>query len=157
MRQVSSFIPLHVVIQLSQHPFTEKTVLPLLKDLGTVTENQLTTNVGGYFWMPRSIMLIYLSLLMVRWSRTLLSLPPCPQHTFCLSQRISLIREARKSETKENSPTRLSNCLVIKSSQGPIVPSQGLWIILGAMSCELSFRYWNPHPVEEVNYMMTRL
>ena len=48
---MSNFIPLHVVIQLFQHPFTEKTILPFLKDLGTVAENQLTTNVGVYFWM----------------------------------------------------------------------------------------------------------
>ena len=43
-----------------------------------------------------------------------------------LSQRISLIREVRNAETKENSQRRLNNNVVIKHSQGPLVLSQGL-------------------------------
>ena len=35
-----------------------------------------------------------------------------------------------------------NNSLVIKQSQGPLVPPQGL--IFWAISCELSYRYWNP-------------
>ena len=43
------------------------------------------------------------------------------------SQRISLIREMRNMETKENSHSRLNNNnVVIKHSQGPFVLSQGL-------------------------------
>ena len=41
-----------------------------------------------------------------------------------ISQRISLIKEIRHTETKENSPRRPSNNnVVIKHSQGPLVPS----------------------------------
>ena len=43
-----------------------------------------------------------------------------------LSQRISLIREVRNIESKENSQRRLNNNVVIKHSQGPLVLSQGL-------------------------------
>ena len=47
-----------------------------------------------------------------------------------LNQRISLIREVRNATTKENSQRRLNdNNVVIKNSQGLLVPSQGLWII----------------------------
>ena len=43
------------------------------------------------------------------------------------SQRISLIREVRYAETKENSQRRLNNNnVIIKHSQGPLVLSQGL-------------------------------
>ena len=43
------------------------------------------------------------------------------------SQRISLIREVRNAETKENSQRRPNNNnVVIKHSQGPLVLSQGL-------------------------------
>ena len=42
------------------------------------------------------------------------------------SQGISLIREVRNTETKENSQRRLNNNVVIKHSQGPLVLSQGL-------------------------------
>ena len=41
-------------------------------------------------------------------------------------QRISLIREVRNAEAKENSQRRLNNNAVIKHSQGPLVLSQGL-------------------------------
>ena len=41
--------------------------------------------------------------------------------------RMSLIKEMRKAETKENSQRRPNNNnVVIKHSQGPLVPSQGL-------------------------------
>ena len=69
------------------------------------------------------------------WSRTPWSLPTPPRPTSyaCLfsvenfSQRISLIREIRNEETKENSQKRLNNNnVVIKHSQGPLVLSQGL-------------------------------
>ena len=44
------------------------------------------------------------------------------------SQRISLIREMRNAEIKENSQRRLNNNnnVVIKHGQGPLVLSQGL-------------------------------
>ena len=43
------------------------------------------------------------------------------------SQKISLIREVRNAETKENSQRRLNNNnAVIKHGQGPLVLSQGL-------------------------------
>ena len=43
------------------------------------------------------------------------------------SQRVSLIRTMRNTETKENSHRRLNNNnVVIKHSQGPFVLSQGL-------------------------------
>ena len=59
---------------------------------------------------------------------------PCPQPAFCLwknfSQRISLIREVRKSEAEENSqPGQNNSSLVSKQIQGPLVPPQGLQII----------------------------
>ena len=41
----------------------------------------------------------------MKWSRTLWSLPPAMSSAF--SQRISLIREERNVETKENSQRRL--------------------------------------------------
>ena len=54
------------------------------------------------------------------------------------SQRISLIREGRNAETNENNQRGLNNNVVIKHSQGPLVPPQELWIIFWAISCELS-------------------
>ena len=46
------------------------------------------------------------------------------------SQRLSLIGEIRNTEIKENSLRILNNNkVVIKHSQGPLVLSQGLWII----------------------------
>ena len=75
-------------------------------------------------------------------SRTLWSLlphpsPPLPTRSsaFLLSvgnfsQKISLIRDVRNAETKENSQRRLNNNnVVIKDSQGPLVLSQGPQII----------------------------
>ena len=47
--------------------------------------------------------------------------------------------------------------MVIKQSQGPLIPSQGLQVIFLAKSFELSCRYLNLYQVEEVNYVMTRL
>ena len=57
--------------------------------------------------------------------------PPSPVLAFFsvenFSQRISLIREIRNAETEENSQKRLNNNkVVIKQSQGPLAPSQGL-------------------------------
>ena len=56
-----------------------------------------------------------------------------PMSSACLlpvenfSQKISLIREVRNAETKENSQRRLNNNdVVTKHSQGPLVLSQGL-------------------------------
>ena len=47
-----------------------------------------------------------------------------------LNQRISLIREVRNAETKENSLRRLNNNkVVIKHRQGPLVLAQGLYLI----------------------------
>ena len=46
-----------------------------------------------------------------------------------LSQRISLIREVRNAETKESSQRGPNNNVVIKHSQAPLVPSQGLQVI----------------------------
>jgi len=37
-----------------------------------------------------------------------------------------------------------------KQSQGPLVPSEEVSIIFWAMSCELSYRYWNPHQVKKL-------
>ena len=75
-------------------------------------------------------------MLLLKQCRTLWSLPPpppCPMFSACLlpvenfSQRISLIREVRNAETKENSQGRLNNNnVVINHSQGPLVLSQGL-------------------------------
>ena len=43
------------------------------------------------------------------------------------SQKVSLIREVRNAETKENSQRRLNNNnAIIKDNQGPLVLSQGL-------------------------------
>ena len=55
---------------------------------------------------------------------------PHPCHHVCLlpmenfGQRVSLIREVRNAEIKENSHRRLNNSnVVVKHSQGPLVPS----------------------------------
>ena len=68
--------------------------------------------------------------------RSLPPQPPCPMSSSCLLSvgnlrcRMSLIKEMRKAETKENSQRRSNNNhVVIKHSQGPLVPSQGLKII----------------------------
>ena len=56
---------------------------------------------------------------------------PCLLPVENYSQRISLIREVRNAETKENSLRRINNNhVVIKHSQGPLVLSQGPQIIL---------------------------
>ena len=60
-------------------------------------------------------------------------LAPTTMFSACLlpaenfSQRVSLIREVRNAETKENSLRRISNNnVVIKHGQGPLVLCQGL-------------------------------
>ena len=56
---------------------------------------------------------------------TMLSAYLLPVENF--SQRISLIKEVRNSETKENSQRRLNNNnVVFKHSRGLLVSSQGL-------------------------------
>ena len=60
------------------------------------------------------------------------------------------------SKQKKSQTGQYNKPVVIKQSQGPLVPSQGLGIILWAVSCELSDRCWNPHQVGEVNSLMTR-
>ena len=51
----------------------------------------------------------------------------CPLSMENFSQRISIIRKWENAETKENSQRRPNNNnVVIKQSQGPLVPSQGL-------------------------------
>ena len=78
---------------------------------------------------------------------TVLAPPPATMFSACLlsvenfSQRISLVREVRNVETKENSQRRLNNKnVVIKRSQGPLVLSLslGLQVIFRARSHELS-------------------
>ena len=52
---------------------------------------------------------------------------PCLLPVENFSQKISLIREVKNAETKENSLQRINNNnVVIKHSQGPLVLSQGL-------------------------------
>ena len=56
---------------------------------------------------------------------TMSSACPLPLENF--NQRISLIREVRNAETKENNQRNLNNNNVVrKHSQGPLVLSQGL-------------------------------
>ena len=62
-----------------------------------------------------------------------LATPQPPMSSVCFlpvenfNQRISLIRKVRNAKTKENSQRRLNNNnIVIKHSQGLLVPSQGL-------------------------------
>ena len=52
--------------------------------------------------------------------------PACLLPVEHFSQRISLVREVRNAETKENSQRRLNHNVVSKHSQGPLVLSQGL-------------------------------
>ena len=86
-------------------------------------------------------------------SRTLWPFPTAPPPTissaFLLSvenfnQRINLIREVRNAETMENFVSVLrrlnNNKVVIKHRQGPLVLSQGLYVIFWAKSCDLSYR-----------------
>ena len=47
-----------------------------------------------------------------------------------------------KKQSSQIGQKNKNNSLVIKQSQGPLVPSQGL--IFWAISCELSCKYWNP-------------
>ena len=49
------FILLHVAVQLSQQHLLERLFFPLLNDLGTLVENQLTINIKFYFWTLSSI------------------------------------------------------------------------------------------------------
>ena len=60
--------------------------------------------------------------------------PPCPLHAFYpqkkISQGINLFGEGRRYRRKgKQSNGTSNNNLVIKQSQGPLAPSQGLWII----------------------------
>ena len=94
---------------------------------------------------------------------------PCPPHRiFCLpfavehfSQRISLIREGRNAETKENDQRRLNNNVVIQHRQGPLVSSQELWTLFRAISVsclidskaaggEVNYRATGLHPGHEL-------
>ena len=68
--------------------------------------------------------------------------------------KINLIRGVRKCRKKgKQSSKPNNNSLVIKQSQGRLVPPQGLYMISWAISFELFCRYWNPHQKEEVNWM----
>ena len=104
----------------------------------------------------------------VKWSRTLWSLPPPSMSSACLlsmenfSQRISLIREVRYAETKENSQRRLNNNnVIIKHSQGPLVLSQGLkdnslghilWVVLYIIKHQVEkLITWWPESTQDMN------
>ena len=82
---------------------------------------------GAEAGMGNSISLSHLS---EQDPMVLVSPPPCPLSAFCLenfSLSISLIREVRNVETKENSQKRLnSKNVVTKHGQGPLVLSQAL-------------------------------
>ena len=58
---------------------------------------------------------------------------PCPAPAFCpwrvFNQRISFIREVKKYKSKDSQPGQNNDSLVSRQSQGPLTPSQGLWII----------------------------
>ena len=74
----------------------------------------------GVFEMKQDLMVLAAPRLLPTFSACLL-----PMENF--SQKISLIREVRNAETKENSLRRLNNnSVVIKHSQGYLVLSQGL-------------------------------
>ena len=74
----------------------------------------------GVFEMKQDLMVLAAPRLLPMFSACLL-----PAENF--SQRVSLIREVRNAETKENSLRRINNNnVVIKHSQGPLVLSQGL-------------------------------
>ena len=123
--------------------------------------------MGGPSFLLTTFFENQLILTLLKQSRTLWSLPcsppPPPIMSFaCLSpvesfsQRIRVIREVKNTKTKRNNQRRPTNSnVVIKHSQGLVVPSQGLWIIFQAIPCDLSYRY-KPQG-GEVNYMMTRL
>ena len=78
---------------------------------------------------------------LMKWSRTLQGLPRTDAihlHVLCLPfiWRKTFVREQIQSEkenaeeAKASSQTRPNNkSLVIKQSQGALVPSQGLWIL----------------------------
>ena len=58
--------------------------------------------------------------------------------------KINLIRGVRKCRKKgKQSSKPNNNSLVIKQSQGRLVPPQGLYMISWAISFELFCRYWN--------------
>ena len=78
---------------------------------------------------------------------------------FCLRKtwvkKISLIREVRNAETKESSQRKLNNNnTATKHSQGPLALSQGLWIMLWAIS--VSCLIDTKTPGGEVNCMTAR-
>ena len=88
---------------------------------------------------------------------------PAPRFSACLflgknfSQK-NKFNQSNESMQKQRKIVKDDQIIIaIKHSQGLLVPSQGLEIIFWAISCELSYRYWNPHQMEEVNYMVTRL
>ena len=59
-----------------------------------------------------------------------------------LTKEYFISEKWENTKTKENSRRRPnSNSLVMKQSQGPLAPSQGLSIIFWAISCELSYKY----------------
>ena len=62
------------------------------------------------------------------------------------NQGKSLIREVRKCRSKGKQSRPKDNSLVIKQSQGPLVPPQGLWITFWAISCELFHINCHRHP-----------
>ena len=71
----------------------------------------------GVFEMKQDLMVLAAPRLLPMFSACLL-----PMENF--SQKISLIREVRNAETKENSLRRLNNnTVVIKHGQGPLVLS----------------------------------
>ena len=57
-------ILLHIAILLSQHHLLERLFFPLLNDLDTLVENQLTIDVWVYFWNLDVVPLIYISVFM---------------------------------------------------------------------------------------------
>ena len=114
----------------------------------------------GYKVEQGRMTVLHLLTFQMKQSTTLWSLPPmssaCLLSAEHFSQRISLSEKWEHVETKENSQRRPNNNnLVIKHSQGPLVP-QGLQIIFWAISCELSYKCWNPYQVKKLT-MMTRL
>ena len=92
--------------------------------------------------------------------------PPTSMSFACLLSGEKLLSENKfnqrnkenAEEAKESSQIGPNNkSLVIKQSWGTLVPSQGLWILIWTLSCELSCRYRNSHQMEEADYMTTRL
>ena len=87
-------------------------------------------------------------------SGSLRSLPhPMSPPACCLWENFSqksLLREVRAYRNRGSSQRRADNSsLIIKQSQGSSAPPQGLQIILRAVSCEPSHRYWNPQQAEK--------